>query len=90
MQLLPDQVCGRSVWLADGALVTELTACRGWHGPRCVVRCDAERACRFQDIVGVELVKGHWRGGLYVVVTASQPPHKVEVRFKCPALWFLL
>lgn len=49
-----------------------------------VVR-DAEGAwaCRFEHIIGVELVRGHWRGGLYVVVTASQPPHKVEVRYLC-------
>lgn len=39
--------------------------------------------CRFEHIIGVELVKRHWRGGLYVVVTSSQPPHKVEVRLPC-------
>eukprot|EP00892_Ulva_mutabilis_P012180 jgi/Ulvmu1/9334/UM050_0084.1 len=33
---------------------------------------------RFEHVISVELAKGHWRGGLYVVLATSHPPHKLE------------
>lgn len=34
---------------------------------------------RFEHVLSVELSKGHWLRGVYVVVTCSKHPHKLEV-----------
>lgn len=47
---------------------------------RCTFLPFAMLACRFEHILSVELSKGHWLKGVFVVVTCSRPPHKLEVR----------
>jgi hypothetical protein len=45
------------------------------------VRQRSVRNCRFENILSVELSKGHWMKGVYVVINSSRSPHKLEV---CP------
>lgn len=51
---------------------------------------NASYECRFENVLSVELAKGHWLRGVHVVVTCKQNPHKLEVRLSTNIAFHML